>query len=168
MQFHKRLIHFQGVRLEESYVAPKCSPSRWAADHIYEALRLKITNFIHMYTDQGSPHDRGLPVATRKTTWSYWKIPGKFFLPCNVPMCIFRQLGWTQASHSSQSSWSRVDTRPTWWANGDFSVVKGREGFTTACNVDKNQIKTTTCCYHQLHNFIRAFMTGREMAPWLL
>ena len=31
------------------------------------------------YTDQGSPHDRGLPVATRKTTWSYWKIPGKFF-----------------------------------------------------------------------------------------
>ena len=82
------------------------------------------------YTDQGSPHDRGLPVATRKTTWSYWKIPGKFFLPCNVPMCIFRQLGWTPASHSSQSSWSRVDTRPTWWGNHDLSVMKGREGFT--------------------------------------
>ena len=50
MQFYKRLIHFQGVRLEESYVAPKCSPSRWAADHIYEAHHLHITYFNHTLT----------------------------------------------------------------------------------------------------------------------
>ena len=50
MQFRKRLIDFQGVRLEESYVAPKCSPSRWAADHIYEAHHLHITYFNHTLT----------------------------------------------------------------------------------------------------------------------
>ena len=104
-----------------------------------------------MYTDQGSPYDRGLPVAPRKTARSYWKIPGKLFYPV-TPQCVYLGnwvehkrptppraacQGWIQDQHGEE-----IMILVLWRVEKVLQLKH-------TCNVDKNQIKTTTCCYHQ-------------------
>ena len=83
---------FQGVRLEESYVAPKCSPSRLDSTLVGNGNG----SIISMMFKQGGTSYRALPLADGQAARSYWAIPSeKIFMMVAADLLVVLQ-SWSQ------------------------------------------------------------------------